>query len=63
MPPVASFQVGPSGCGKSTSVSLLERFYDAMEGQVLVDGIDVREVRVVIGAFPRLPTWARMHHG
>ena len=32
-----------TGCGKSTVVNLIPRFYDATEGQVLVDGVDVRE--------------------
>lgn len=35
--------MGESGCGKSTCVSLLLRFYDVQEGQVLVDGVDVRD--------------------
>ena len=35
--------VGPSGAGKSTVFRLLLRFYDPQAGQVLVDGIDVRE--------------------
>jgi subfamily B ATP-binding cassette protein MsbA len=38
--------VGRSGSGKSTLVSLLPRFYDAAEGQVLLDGLDVREYRL-----------------
>jgi len=38
--------VGPNGCGKSTLVNLLPRFYDPTQGQVLLDGIDVREVRL-----------------
>ncbi|MBR5886621.1 MAG: ABC transporter ATP-binding protein [Akkermansia sp.] len=36
--------VGPSGAGKTTFASLLPRFYDATEGSVLVDGVDVRDV-------------------
>ena len=34
--------IGATGCGKSSLVSLIPRFYDAAEGRVLVDGIDVR---------------------
>ncbi|MDD3242851.1 MAG: ABC transporter ATP-binding protein [Eubacteriales bacterium] len=36
--------VGPTGVGKTTIVSLLERFYDPQDGQVLVDGQDIRGV-------------------
>ena len=36
---------GQSGAGKSTVTKLTQRFYDAQRGQVLIDGIDVREVR------------------
>ncbi|MBC7287169.1 MAG: ABC transporter ATP-binding protein [Armatimonadetes bacterium] len=36
--------VGPSGSGKTTLVHLIPRFYDPVEGQVLVDGIDVRDM-------------------
>ena len=35
--------VGQSGCGKSTIMSLLLRFYDVNQGQILLDGVDVRE--------------------
>ena len=35
--------IGSTGCGKSTVINLVPRFYDATEGQVLVDGVDVRE--------------------
>ena len=35
--------IGTTGSGKTTVVNLIERFYDATSGQVLVDGRDVRE--------------------
>lgn len=38
--------VGQSGSGKSTLVDLIPRFWDVEHGQVLVDGIDVRQLRV-----------------
>lgn len=38
--------VGMSGSGKSTIVGLIERFYDPVRGQVLVDGRDVSEINV-----------------
>ncbi len=38
--------VGPSGGGKSTLVSLLLRFYDPIEGQITIDGHDLREYRL-----------------
>ncbi|KAL3656242.1 hypothetical protein V7S43_018896 [Phytophthora oleae] len=37
---------GPSGGGKSTGVSLIERFYDPIEGQVLLDGVDTRDLNL-----------------
>ncbi|KAL7062928.1 hypothetical protein AAHC03_0254 [Spirometra sp. Aus1] len=38
--------VGPSGSGKSTSVQLLQRFYDCLEGEVLIDGVDIRDLDI-----------------
>ncbi len=34
---------GPSGGGKTTLVNLICRFYDVLEGQILIDGVDVRD--------------------
>jgi ATP-binding cassette subfamily B multidrug efflux pump len=36
--------VGPTGAGKTTLVNLVGRFYDATNGRVLIDGVDVRDV-------------------
>lgn len=35
--------VGPTGAGKTTLVSLLPRFYDAIQGKILLDGSDIRK--------------------
>ena len=37
--------VGATGAGKSTIINLLLRFYDVTRGRILVDGVDVRELR------------------
>jgi ATP-binding cassette subfamily B protein len=36
--------VGPSGAGKSTALELLERFYDPDRGEILLHGVDIREM-------------------
>lgn len=38
--------VGPSGSGKSTIADLLPRFYDVTTGQILIDGIDLRDLKI-----------------
>lgn len=38
--------VGPTGAGKTTIVNLLSRFYDIQEGQILVDGYDLKKVTI-----------------
>lgn len=38
--------VGASGCGKSTTIALLERFFDAEKGQILVDGKDISKLNI-----------------
>ncbi len=35
--------IGATGCGKSTVITMIPRFYDATQGEVLVDGVNVRE--------------------
>ncbi|MCD8295376.1 MAG: ABC transporter ATP-binding protein/permease, partial [Clostridia bacterium] len=37
--------IGATGSGKSTLINLIPRFYDVTEGQVLVDGVDVRNMK------------------
>ena len=38
--------VGPSGSGKSTIINLLLRFYDPLQGMVMLDGRDIRTLNV-----------------
>jgi subfamily B ATP-binding cassette protein MsbA len=52
--------VGPSGAGKTTLASLIPRFYDVQSGRILIDGHDVRGVRLRdlrshIGVVPQDP--------
>jgi subfamily B ATP-binding cassette protein MsbA len=52
--------VGPSGAGKTTLVSLLPRFWDPDRGRVLLDGLDIRSLRLAdlrsaIGVVPQDP--------
>ncbi|KAK7204887.1 P-loop containing nucleoside triphosphate hydrolase protein [Myxozyma melibiosi] len=38
--------VGASGCGKSTTIGLIERFYNPLSGQVLIDGVDISTLNI-----------------
>ncbi|KAJ1826350.1 hypothetical protein LPJ70_007773, partial [Coemansia sp. RSA 2708] len=38
--------VGESGCGKSTTIGLIERFYDPAEGEVLIDGVNIKDLNI-----------------
>jgi len=35
--------VGPSGCGKSTILALLQRFYDPDQGEIFIDGVNIKD--------------------
>ncbi|KAJ2002549.1 hypothetical protein GGI04_003293 [Coemansia thaxteri] len=52
--------VGESGCGKSTMIGLVERFYDVESGDVMIDGVNVRDynvrsLRQQIGVIMQMP--------
>jgi ABC-type multidrug transport system fused ATPase/permease subunit len=38
--------VGPSGSGKSSIVSLILRFYDLTDGQIKIDGRDIKDINI-----------------
>ena len=38
--------VGSSGAGKTTIVNLLPRFYEVCDGQILIDGVDIRDIQI-----------------
>ncbi|KAL5719330.1 ABC-type xenobiotic transporter [Ranunculus cassubicifolius] len=53
--------VGSSGCGKSTVISLVQRFYDPLKGEIFIDGhnikhIDLKFLRKNIGAVSQEPS-------
>lgn len=52
--------MGPSGCGKSTVIQMLLRFYDPTEGEILLDGIniknfDIHYLRSLVGLVSQEP--------
>ena len=52
--------VGPSGSGKSTLISLIPRFYDVQEGDIFIDGINIKNydlqyLRSLIAIVPQEP--------
>ena len=57
--------IGSTGSGKSTLINLVPRFYDATEGEVLIDGVDVREYtqKALHNKFGYVPQRAVMFSG
>ena len=57
--------VGPSGAGKSTLFDLLLRFYDPQQGQILIDGVDSRQVTPadLRRCFALVPQTPALFHG
>lgn len=38
--------VGPTGAGKSTIINLISRFYEPTEGQIFIDGVEIRDITI-----------------
>ncbi len=38
--------VGPTGAGKSTIINLISRFYEPTEGQIFIDGVEIRDIKI-----------------
>ncbi len=57
--------IGPTGCGKSTLVNMIPRFYDATQGTVKIDGIDVKEydLQALRGRIAVVPQKAQLFKG
>ncbi|HKM03453.1 MAG TPA: ABC transporter ATP-binding protein [Lachnospiraceae bacterium] len=57
--------IGPTGSGKTTLINLVPRFYDATEGQVLIDGLDVTQIdtNVLRNAIAVVPQKALLFSG
>ena len=47
--------VGPTGAGKSSIIRLLARLYDVSHGQILIDGVDIRDLTLASLAIALIP--------